>query len=48
MTTWPLLRDACKKLKLGQSIVENAKKIKAETHPEFLAELLTKEIAEGI
>lgn len=46
MTTWPLLRDACKKLKLGQNIVENAKKIKAETHPEFLVELLTREIAE--
>ena len=46
MTTWPLLRDACKKLKLGQNIVENAKKIKAETHPEFLLELLMKEIAE--
>lgn len=46
MTTWPFLRDACKKLKLGQNMVENAKKIQADTHPEFLVKLFTKEIEE--
>ena len=46
MTTTQSLKDACKKLKLGQNIVENSKKIKAETHQEFLLQLLTKEVAE--
>ena len=46
MTTWPLLREACKKLKLGQNMVENAKTIQADTHPEFLVQLFTKEIEE--
>jgi DNA replication protein DnaC len=46
MSTWNTLRDVCKKLKLGQSIVENAKTITAETHAEFLAKLFTKELEE--
>ena len=46
MTTWPMLRDACKKLKLGQNLIENAKKIEADTHPEFLLKLLTRELEE--
>jgi len=44
--TWPMLREACKKLKLGQNMVENAKKISADTHPEFLVQLFTKELEE--
>jgi len=39
-----LLRDACRKLRLGSTIVANAKKIKANTHLDFLLELLTTEI----
>ena len=46
MTTWPMLRVACKKLKLGQSMVENAKKINADTNQEFLLQLFTKELEE--
>lgn len=44
--TWNTLQDACKKLKFSQSMVANAKVITAETHPEFLAKLLTKELEE--
>ena len=44
MTTCNLLQEACKKLKLGQNMVENAKKINADTHPEFLLKLFTKEL----
>jgi len=39
-----LLRDACRKLRLGNTIVANAKKIKAKTHFDFLLELLTTEV----
>ena len=46
MTTWNNLKAACRQLKLGQNMVDNAKKIKAETHTEFLLELFTKELAE--
>jgi DNA replication protein DnaC len=46
MATWPALREVCKKLKLGQNIVENAKKINADTHHEFLLQLFTKELEE--
>ena len=46
MNTWNTLRDACKKLKFSQSMVANAKVITEETHPEFLAKLLTKELEE--
>lgn len=46
MTTWNELREACKRLKLSQSIVENTKKISADTHQEFLLELFTKELEE--
>jgi DNA replication protein DnaC len=42
--TYPALRDVCKKLKFGQNMVENAKKISADTHPEFLLQLLTREL----
>jgi len=42
--TWKKLGEACKQLKLSQNIVANAKTIKAETHPEFLAKLFIKEL----
>jgi len=44
MATWTALQEACKKLKFGQNLVANAKKIKADTHLEFLTELFTKEL----
>ena len=44
--TWEMLSDACKQLKIGQSVANNAKNIKADTHLEFLVELFTKEIKE--
>ena len=40
------LIEACKKLKLGSGFVERAKKIKAQTHPAFLLELLSGELEE--
>jgi len=40
------LKDACRRLKLGSSIAENAKKIQADTHTEFLCLLLNKEVEE--
>ena len=46
MTTFPMLREVCKKLKLSQNIVENAKTISADTHPEFLLQLFKKELEE--
>jgi DNA replication protein DnaC len=46
MGTYNALRASCKQLKLGQNMVENAKKIRAETHPEFLLELFTQELAD--
>jgi len=42
--TWKKLGEACKQLKLSQNIVANAKTIKAETYPEFLAKLFIKEL----
>ena len=44
MATWTALQEACKKLKFGQNLVTNAKKIKADTHLDFLVELFTKEL----
>jgi len=41
-----LLIEACKKLKLGSGIVPKAKKIKADTHLDFLLKLLTSEVDE--
>jgi len=41
-----MLIQACKKLKLGSSIVSNSKKIEANTHFEFLLKLLTNEVDE--
>jgi len=41
-----LLIQACKKLKIGSSIIVNAKKIKAKSNLDFLLELFTKEIDE--
>ena len=38
------ISECCKSLKLSKTIVENCSKIKAETHEEFLLELLNKEI----
>jgi DNA replication protein DnaC len=38
------LLKACKGLKLGSSLAANAKKIKAETHIEFLLRLFTQEL----
>jgi len=43
-STWKKLEEACKQLKLSQNIVTNAKVIKEETHPEFLAQLFIKEL----
>jgi len=43
-STWNKLKEACKQLKLSQNIVANARTITAETHPEFLAQLLIKEL----
>jgi DNA replication protein DnaC len=40
------LLEACKKLKIGRGLIQNAKKIKAESHLEFLLELFTKELAD--
>lgn len=40
------LIDACKKLKLGSSIVARAKKIKAKTHIDFMLELFNGELEE--
>jgi len=40
------LIDACKRLKLGGSIVQRAKKIKSESHTDFLLELFTGELEE--
>jgi DNA replication protein DnaC len=41
-----MLLGICKKLRLGSSLVENAKKIKAENHLEFLFKLLNCELEE--
>lgn len=41
-----MLLGLCKNLKLSGSLVENAKKIQAESHLEFLAKLFTAELAE--
>ena len=41
-----LLLQACRKLRFGSSLIQNAKKIKAKTHMEFLLELFTKEVDE--
>ena len=38
------ISECCKNLKLSKTIVENSSKIKAETHEEFLLQLLNKEI----
>jgi DNA replication protein DnaC len=40
------LADACKRLRLGGGIVQRAGKIKAESHADFLLELLTGELEE--
>jgi DNA replication protein DnaC len=40
------LIEACKKLKLGSSMVQRAKKIKSENHTDFLLELFTGELEE--
>ena len=44
--TEEMLAGACKKLHLGGRLVQIAKKIKAETHLEFLLELFTAELDE--
>jgi DNA replication protein DnaC len=41
-----LLLAVCKKLRFGSSLVANAKKIKADTHLDFLLELFTTELEE--
>jgi hypothetical protein len=41
-----MLFPACKKLRLGSGLVQNAKKIKAKTHLDYLLELFTQEIDE--
>jgi DNA replication protein DnaC len=41
-----MLLEACKKLKLGRGFVQSAKKIKAESHLDFLLQLFTKELAD--
>jgi DNA replication protein DnaC len=41
-----MLKDACKRLKLGQRMVENAKKMSGDTHVEFLLKLFMKELEE--
>lgn len=46
LSTWNALREACKQLKFSRNMVENAKKIKAESQAEFLLELFTKELAD--
>jgi DNA replication protein DnaC len=46
MNTWNQLKEACKQLKLSQSVVDNAKKINAETHVEFLLKLFKTELEE--
>jgi DNA replication protein DnaC len=54
MTTWNRLKEACKQLKLSQSVVENARKLNREatselieeTNIEFLLKLLTMELEE--
>ena len=38
------ISECCKNLKLSKTIVENSSKIKAETHEDFLLQLLNKEI----
>jgi DNA replication protein DnaC len=40
------LLAACKRLRFGSSLVQNAKQIEAETHLEFLLKLLTEELEE--
>jgi len=40
------LLAACKRLRLGSSLVQNAKQIEAETHLEFLLKLLSEELEE--
>ena len=40
------LLTACRQLRLGSNLVENAKKIKAKTHFDFLLKLLTDEVEE--
>ena len=44
--TEEMLLEACKNLKLGRGLVQSAKKIKAESHLDFLLELFTKELAD--
>ena len=41
-----LLLQACKKLRLGSSLIANAKRIKAKNHLDFLLELFTNELQE--
>jgi len=41
-----MLLAACKQLRFGSSLVENAKKIQADNHLDFLLELFTTELAE--
>ena len=41
-----MLLSACKKLRFGSNLVANAKKIKAETHLDFLLKLFTDEVEE--
>jgi len=41
-----LLIATCRQLRLGSNLVENAKKIKAKTHLDFLLKLLTTEVEE--
>jgi DNA replication protein DnaC len=41
-----LLLQACRKLRFGSSLVQNAKKIKAKSHMDFLLELFTREVDE--
>ena len=38
------ISECCKNLKLSKTIVENSRKIKAETYEDFLLQLLNKEI----
>jgi len=45
-TTHDILFAACRSLRLGSNIIENAKTIKAKTHIDFLLELLTAEVEE--
>jgi len=44
--TEEMLLEACKNLKLGRGLIQSAKKIKADSHLDFLLQLFTKELAD--